>query len=214
MTAASIDNRHFLLRRLHSLLGLLPIGAFLLFHLWENSQSRFGAEHYNDKVVGFLQGMNYLAVLEIFVIALPLLFHAGYGLLISHRSQPELKRYPWMRNWMYGFQRISGIIILLFLLFHVGWTRIWGIFEPAIKENLFAHMQGLLSDPLIFIIYALGMAISVLHLSNGLWSMGIVWGLTVTERAQVLWFRFCMLLGAAVIAMGLHGLWGFVSTPV
>ncbi|MBA1332593.1 succinate dehydrogenase, partial [Candidatus Endoriftia persephone str. Guaymas] len=61
----SINNRHFLLRRLHSLFGVAPLGFFLMFHLWENSQSRFGAEHYNEKVVGFLQGMNYLPFIEI-----------------------------------------------------------------------------------------------------------------------------------------------------
>ncbi len=208
--STSIDNSHFLLRRLHSLLGLLPVGAFLVFHLWENSQSRFGALHYNDKVVGFLQGLNYLLVLEIFVIALPILFHAGYGLVIMAGGRWEPIRYPWLHNWMHLFQRVSGVIILLFLLFHVGWTRVWGIFHPHIRENLFAHMQGLLSDPLVFTLYTLGMVMSVLHLCNGLWTMAIVWGVTTTPRAQGLWFRTCMLLAIVLSAMGLHGLWGFV----
>ncbi len=95
---ASIDNRHFLLRRLHSLVGLVPVGAFLVFHLWENSQSRLGAEHYNGVVVAGLQQMNYLPLLELFVIALPLLFHAGYGLVIAIGARPELRRYPYLRR--------------------------------------------------------------------------------------------------------------------
>jgi succinate dehydrogenase / fumarate reductase cytochrome b subunit len=208
--SASIDHSHFLLRRLHSLLGLLPVGGFLIFHLWENSQSRFGALHYNDKVVGFLQGLNYLLLMEIFVIALPILFHAGYGLVIMTSGRWEPIRYPWLHNWMYLFQRVSGVIILLFLLFHVGSTRVWGIFQPHIRENLYAHMQGLLSDPLIFMAYALGMLISGLHLCNGLWTMAIVWGVTTTPRAQILWFRVCMMLAVVLSALGLHGLWGFV----
>ena len=207
---ASIDNSHFLLRRLHSLLGLLPVGAFLIFHLWENSQSRFGALHYNDKVVGFLQGLNYLLLLEIFVIALPILFHAGYGLVITAGGRWEPIRYPWLHNWMYLFQRVSGVIILVFLLFHVGSTRVWAIFHPQIRDNLYAYMHELLSDPLIFTAYALGMVVSVLHLCNGLWTMAIVWGVTTTQRAQMLWFRVCMVLAVVLSAMGLHGLWGFV----
>ena len=206
------DQCHFLLRRLHSLLGLVPVGAFLVFHLWENSQSRFGADHYNEKVVGFLQGLNYLPLLELFVIALPILFHALYGLRIATEARPEMLRYPWLRNYLYVFQRVSGVVILLFLLFHVGWTRIWGLFEPAIKADLYAHMQTLLSNPWVLVVYALGMLISVLHLSNGLWSMAIVWGVTTTPAAQQRMFVFSQLLGVLLIAMGLHGLWGFVAT--
>lgn len=92
--SASIDNPHFLLRRLHSLLGLLPVGAFLIFHLWENSQSRLGAEHYNREVAAALQGMNYLPFLEILLIALPLLFHAVYGLVIVRQGRPVLGATP------------------------------------------------------------------------------------------------------------------------
>jgi hypothetical protein len=31
--SASIANRHFMLRRSHSLVGLVPVGAFPVFHL-------------------------------------------------------------------------------------------------------------------------------------------------------------------------------------
>jgi succinate dehydrogenase / fumarate reductase cytochrome b subunit len=208
--SASIDNPHFLLRRLHSLLGLLPVGAFLIFHLWENSQSRFGAERYNEQVVAALKGMNYLPLMEIFVIALPLLFHAGYGLVISTQMRPELVRYPYSRNWLYWMQRISGIGILLFLLLHVGMTRIQGMWDPNITDDLFAHMQALLTQPWMLGIYVLGLLLSVFHLANGLASMAIVWGLTTSVRAQRLFGWVCVLIGLLLAAMGLHGLMGFL----
>ena len=207
---ASIQNPHFLLRRLHSLLGLLPIGGFLVFHLWENSQSRFGAEHYNGEVVAFLQGMNYLPLLEIFLIALPLLFHAGYGLVIARQARPELRRFPYPRHWMYWLQRVSGFGILAFLLLHVGLTRVQGLLEPAVRADLFGHMQGLLSQPWMFAIYLAGLLLSVFHLSNGLWSMAIVWGLTTTARAQRLFGYACAGIGGLLAALGLHGLIGFL----
>ena len=207
---ASIYNPHFLLRRAHSLLGLLPIGGFLIFHLWENSQSRFGPEHYNEQVVGWLQGLNYLTLLEIFVIALPLLLHAGYGLLIIPSGKSNLDVFPWAANLRYWLQRISGVAILLFLLMHVGWTRIWAIWEPAIKADLFNHMQLLLSQPHIFVLYLAGLLLSVFHLCNGLWSMAISWGLTTNPRAQTIWFYFCTILALLLSAMGIHGMLGFV----
>ncbi|SDX46723.1 succinate dehydrogenase [Thiocapsa roseopersicina] len=209
--SASIDNPHFLLRRLHSLLGLLPVGAFLIFHLWENSQSRFGAEHYNEHVVAALKGMNYLPLMEIFVIALPLLFHAGYGLVITAQMRAELARYSYTRNRLYWMQRVSGIGILLFLLLHVGMTRIAGFWDPSVGDDLFAHMQAMLIQPWMLGLYLVGLLLSVFHLANGLASMAIVWGLTTSVRGQTLFGWVCVLIGVLLAAMGIHGLMGFLS---
>jgi len=41
---------HFLIRRVHSLLGLVPIGLFLIFHMFLNLSARGGPEMY-DKVI-------------------------------------------------------------------------------------------------------------------------------------------------------------------
>ena len=209
--SASIQNPHFLLRRLHSLFGLLPIGAFLVFHLWENSQSRFGSEHYNVKVVGWLQELNYLPLLEIFAIALPIIFHAGYGLHILASGKSEIRRFPFLHNWFFWLQRLSGVGILLFLLAHVGMTRLWAMWDPAIKQDLFGHMQQLLAEPLILALYVFGLLLSVFHFGNGLWTMAISWGVTVTPRAQQLSFYLFMGLSLLLAAMGLHGLWGFLQ---
>ena len=47
--AAGLD-RSFLWRRLHSLSGVFPIGAFLLEHLLTNFYATRGPEAYNEKV--------------------------------------------------------------------------------------------------------------------------------------------------------------------
>jgi succinate dehydrogenase / fumarate reductase cytochrome b subunit len=207
---ASIHNPHFLIRRLHSMLGLVPIGGFLVFHLWENSQSRFGPNHYNEQVVGWLQGLNYLTLLEIVVIAIPLFLHAGYGLVIFYGGKSNIKTYPWPANLRYTLQRLSGIAILFFLLLHVGWTRIWGIWNPSVKADLFSHMQLLLGNPLIFTLYLAGLLLSVFHLCNGLWSMAISWGITTNPQAQKTCFYLCAVLALLLSALGLHGMLGFI----
>jgi succinate dehydrogenase / fumarate reductase cytochrome b subunit len=188
----------------------LPVGGFLVFHLWENSQSRFGSAHYNQEVVGWLQGLNYLTLLEIFVIALPLIFHAAYGLIIIQGTQGNRHHYPWLHNRFYWLQRLSGICILMFLVVHVGWTRIWGIWKPEISTDLFSHMQHLLSNPITFLLYLSGLLLAVFHLCNGLWTMAISWGLTTSIDGQRYWFYFCNFLALLLSAMGIHGILGFI----
>lgn len=149
--------------------------------------------------------------MEIFVIALPLLFHAGYGLVITAQMRAELARYSYARNRLYWMQRISGVGILLFLLMHVGMTRIAGIWDPSVGDDLFAHMRALLSQPWMLGLYLFGLLLSVFHLANGLASMAIVWGLTTSVRAQALFGWLCVAIGLLLAAMGIHGLMGFLS---
>jgi succinate dehydrogenase / fumarate reductase cytochrome b subunit len=210
----SINNRHFLLRRLHSLFGVAPLGFFLMFHLWENSQSRFGAEHYNEKVVGFLQGMNYLPFIEIGLITLPLLFHSLYGLLITSEMRPQPQRYPLLHNRLYLLQRISGIGILLFLLLHLGGTRFQTLVNPSLSADLFGHLQALLLQPWILWLYIIGLLLSVFHLANGLWGFCITWGITTSPVAQRRAFILFMGVGLLLAAIGLHGIWGFIYPAV
>jgi len=211
--SASIANRHFVLRRVHSLVALVPVGAFLVFHLWENSQSRLGAEHFNQQVVGALQGLNYLPIIEIVFIALPLLFHAGYGLVIIGSGRAEPLRYDYVRNRFYWLQRLSGIGLILFLLLHVGLTRIAGLVDPSIRADLFGHMQAALSQPMLFSLYLVGLLLAVFHLANGLSTAAIVWGLTTSFEAQRRFGWFCAGFGLLLAALGVHGLIGFLTAP-
>ncbi len=205
---ASIESGHFLLRRLHSLFGLLPVGGFLLFHLWENSQSRFGAEHYNQ-VVADINSMNYLLILEVFVIALPLLFHALYGLVIWWYGKANVLQFGYAKNWLWWLQRVSGIGILLFVGIHVWATRIYSIYHPEIKADMFGYMHALLSAPEAMVTYVVGLALAVFHLSNGLWTMAISWGLTTTDRAQNISRVVFTAVGIVAFVLGIHGLLGF-----
>ena len=41
------EERHFWLRRLHSLSGIVPVGGFIAFHLYENYSATRGADAYN-----------------------------------------------------------------------------------------------------------------------------------------------------------------------
>ncbi len=207
--SASYENPHFLLRRLHSLLGLLPAGGFLCFHMWENSQSRYGAEYYNHYIVEKIQGMNYVHLAEIFAIALPILFHTAYGVVIWWKGKSNVMQYGYMRNWAWWVQRISGFAIFAFLIYHVGWTRIWAEFEPEAAKDMYGRMQVLLANPLGAIAYILGLIFALYHFCNGLWTMGITWGLLVTDKAQKQAQWAFLALFAVLVFMGIHSLLGF-----
>ena len=72
----------FLLRRLHSLSGIVPVGAFLFEHiLVSNSTAISGPDAYASQV-RFLANLPLVFFLELFGIWLPILFHAGYGFYI------------------------------------------------------------------------------------------------------------------------------------
>jgi len=200
---------------MHSLLGLLPMTGFLMFHLWENSQSRFGPAYYNHYVVEKIQGMNYVLLAEIFVIALPILFHAAYGAVIWWKGSSNVASYGYFRNWMWWLQRVSGFGILAFLIFHVGWTRIWSIFDQGVAQDMFGHMQRLLGNPVTLAAYVIGLTLSIFHLCNGLWTMGISWGLLTGRRSQAGAQWVALGLGLVLLAFGVHGLLGFfLDTPV
>ena len=98
----------FLLRRLHSLSGIVPIGAFLIEHFISNSEAAKGVQAYNDQVK-FLTSLPFVHVLEWVFIFLPLLFHGLYGLYIWYRGDSNVGEYPWTGNWLYTSQRWTGI---------------------------------------------------------------------------------------------------------
>lgn len=79
MSAQSVaSQREFYLLRLHSLTGVVPLGGFLLEHLWTNASATAGRTAFNE-AVGQLQRLPGLLFLEVFGILLPLTFHAFYG---------------------------------------------------------------------------------------------------------------------------------------
>ncbi len=69
----------FLLRRLHSLTGIMPIGLFLIEHFVSNAFATKGPGAYT-KQVEFLSSFPFVVGLELFGIWLPILYHSLYGI--------------------------------------------------------------------------------------------------------------------------------------
>ena len=116
------EERHFWLRRLHSLSGIVPVGGFLAFHLYENYSATLGAAAYNTMTRN-LQETRFALALEIAVIIVPLLFHGVYGLFVTGTARPNVVSNRYVRNWMYFLQRVTGVILFAFVIFHLWTTR-------------------------------------------------------------------------------------------
>ena len=85
---------HYASRKLHSLLGVLPLGAFILEHLYTNAFV-LGGQHAYDKQVNWLLSLPkpVLYSLEIVFIALPLLFHGILGAKIAIEGKSNVRNY-------------------------------------------------------------------------------------------------------------------------
>jgi len=104
----------FLLRRLHSLTGIIPVGLFLIEHFLSNAFATKGPGAYT-KQVEFLSSFPFVVGLELFGIWLPILYHSLYGFYIWNRGDSNVTEYPWAGNWMYAAQRWTGAIAFFYM---------------------------------------------------------------------------------------------------
>ena len=154
-------SRTFILRKLHQLSGIMPLGIFLLEHFYTNSKALAGEAAFNGAVKD-LQSIPYILLVETGGIFIPLIYHAVYGLVITVEARPNNLHYPYARNWFYTIQRVTGIILFFFILFHVLNFRfglIPGLNTVSVAhhpEQSFGIVAGEFRMIPIFIIYVIG----------------------------------------------------------
>ncbi|WP_249870940.1 succinate dehydrogenase cytochrome b558 subunit [Oceanobacillus saliphilus] len=197
------EQREFFYRRLHSFLGVVPIGIFLVQHLIVNHFAVYGEESFNQ-AAGFMGGLPFVLLLEIFVIYLPILFHAILGVYIVFTARNNVSRYGFFRNWMFKIQRITGIITLIFIVWHVFETRVQIGLGNA--EANYSLMEGILTNPFMFWFYVIGVISTVFHFANGLWSFLVTWGITQSPKSQRISSYACIGVFFAVSYLGIRTL--------
>ena len=138
----------FVFRKLHQLTGILPLGVFLLEHLYTNSKAMTGAGRLQQRrprpPVNPLRPLHrdrrhlHPAASTTRV----------YGLFITWEMRPNNLSYPYPRNWFYTIQRITGMILFFFITFHVLNFRfglVPGLNEISVAEHpdrAFAIVSG------------------------------------------------------------------------
>ena len=208
-------SRTFVLRKLHQLSGIVPLGLFLLEHFYTNSKALSGAADFNNAVKD-LQSIPYIIFVEIGGIFIPLIYHAVYGLVITVEARPNNLAYPYPRNWFYLIQRITGVILFFFITFHVlnfRFGMIPGLNSISVADHpqqAFSIVQGEFGMLSIFIIYLVGITATVWHLANGIWLFMVDWGITIGERAQRLTGYACIAFGVVLLLVGINAAVAFI----
>lgn len=212
-----LDRNHFMLRRLHSLTGIVPVGGFLLFHIWENYKATLGPEAYNE-TIRWINAIPMVWVLEIFMILLPLYFHSIYGIYIAADAKHNVSNYGYGRNWAFVLQRITGIVTLFFVTYHIWHFRVqklvgaYGPYEGGESMSglpSFEVVAEAFANNWVLAIYAIGVLASVYHLTNGVYTFLITWGITVGPKSQRVSSMITNVAFVLVSLLGLASLFAF-----
>ena len=229
--ASLLERYHFLLRRLHSLSGILPVGLFVIMHLFTNAQMIWG--QYGDgsgksvfqHEVDFIHSMPALLFIEIALWG-SIAFHAILGFYYTFTGKHNVKSYKYKGNYRYLLQRITGIIALIFIFLHIatlrwrwdifGWyTPFWahgfntedGIVGYDVPMSL-PYTAYALQNWTVILLYFIGVMSVVYHWTNGLWTAAISWGITTSEAAMKRWGYACAGLFAALTVFFLAAMYG------
>lgn len=209
--------RHFLLRRLHSLTGII-FGGYIVVHLLVNATLIQGTNpDVYQQQVDKIHSLPFLLAVEWVFIFLPIIYHTIYGIWITFTAQPNVGRYNYTKNWFYFWQRVSAMVIVGFLVFHVlGMKGLFGqafAFDPHhATTSAIHHMRQ--SWVIAWVVYPIGVLASSYHLSNGFWTAAITWGLTVSARSQRRWGFVCAAIFVLTFGCGLLAIAAIVRSPV
>ena len=199
----------FYIRRIHSILGIVPIGIFLCLHLTLNSSAILGVDAWSAVIDG-MRNVPFIILGELFIIAIPILFHAIYGFYIVYLSDMPLLRYQYVKNWMFILQRVTAVITTIFVIDHVLFVRI--LTDSTL--DVMSAMANALHTPVGFILELIGIWASIYHFTNGIFTFLVTWGVLQGDRIQKVVSLLTMLLCAALCLLALIILIRIAMMPI
>ena len=138
-----MQRHQFLIRRLHSLTGILPIGVFLTIHLVTNSSLAWGwfalkgrgegeglsvaeggVQYFAHEVTWINTQVPHLFLTEV-TLWLAIAFHCILGVYYATGGKGNLVHYKHQDNFRYTLQRLSGYFGIFFIFYHIATLR-WG----------------------------------------------------------------------------------------
>ncbi len=202
------ERRAFVLQRLGSLLAILPLGVWTIFHVWNNLAAFQGAEAWEEAVTAHGHPAAHFATL--LVVLVPLLLHTAWGIGRLLSTKPNNTRYGFFANLKYLLQRLSALGLLGFLGAHI-WLA---MLEPRLVEGRAEPFTDIAREmhhhlPTL-VVYLLGTLATSYHLANGLGSAALGWGVVASRRGLLKLERlsiafFVVLLGLSWAAI--YALW-------
>jgi len=196
-------------RRLHAISGIVPVGAFLVFHLAVNSSAMRGAEAY-DQRVRRLQQLPFVVALEFALVLGPMAYHGLYGLYLAATRPTGDPDASASRRRLAIFQRATGIPLFAYVLFHLWTTRLVQVAQHDHKSvDLFHWMQALYANPWIRAAYVVGLLCATGHFSVGLRLSAEDWGLARTPASKTAAGALAAAVFLSLAVLGLRSLAAF-----
>jgi succinate dehydrogenase / fumarate reductase cytochrome b subunit len=164
------------LNRTHSILGVVPLTAFLCVHVFGQWPALAGREPWVDSVL-HATSRPWLVVL----VLLPLAAHALLGiarLVREPAATSPLLGAPSLR-WL---QAATGLLVLGFVAYHVGTLWVRGAGPHASAGDAYAVLWQTAGRPLDLTIYVVGMAAVCMHVAHGWTRAAVTFGLVRTAR--------------------------------
>jgi succinate dehydrogenase / fumarate reductase cytochrome b subunit len=165
---------------------MIPVGIFLVYHLYTQLYLHQGAEKYNEQTNAFYNSPLAIWLLIIFVY-MPLFYHSILGAKLSIEATPQ-PSYHYFAHLLYWLQRISGIGVLLFIFAHLYNTQVMPLLNDTYGQH-FEHLaDGFASAETGWLtksVYLLGILGATFHFANGINTFCMTWGLALTPRAQL-----------------------------
>jgi succinate dehydrogenase / fumarate reductase, cytochrome b subunit len=201
----------FVLRRLHSLTGIIPVGAFLFEHiLISNSTAISGPDAY-ARQVSFLGNLPLVFFLELIGIWLPIAFHALYGFYIWYRGESNAVSYPWTGNWMYTMQRWTGGIAFIYIVWHTYTMRFSGTDLHENAAASFGKVAAEVHNPWLMAFYVIGLIAASWHFAYGIWLFCAKWGIVIGDKARERLLSLCLAFFVVLMVVGIASLYTFHS---
>jgi succinate dehydrogenase / fumarate reductase cytochrome b subunit len=165
-----------MLARVHALLGLIPLGGYLVYHLVETWSVLEGREAWVDR-----GGEHGPRVLIVALVLVPLALHALLGIarLLRQPTDP-LTGARGLRT----LQALTGLIALAFIAFHVGEVWSVGSGPHADARAYYAVVYRSAGQPLHLAAYLVGLTALCFHVGHGVSRAGVTLGIVRTTRAQ------------------------------
>lgn len=205
---------YFWIRRIHSLLGVIPLGVFLFGHLTTNSMAFFGQEAFDHKVALIHSLGPLLPIVEATVIFVPLALHILIGIFIALTGKSNVGDLGYRRNWAYTLQRWSGWAALAFIVWHTLTLRFMDVARPYALTpggtGFFEYLAVMFTNyPLFTLAYIIGGVAVIYHFANGLCTFCMTWGITVGPKSQQGMAYVATAAGVVLLGMLLSSIAGF-----
>ena len=156
---------------------MLPLGVFVVVHILQNARALSGQVAF-ERTSAFMDGLPLAGIVELVLVLLPLLFHAGYGVVLMF-DKKALAASPYPRSWRV-LVRGAAWVSLVFIGYHfyaLALPRLLGrVGASSVYTLLTAHLSSTtggasgVAMPWVAIFYLVGIAATTLHFAAGAWA--------------------------------------------